>query len=54
MSKTNYSLDKPYEEAKEKLMLFFQDVEETQDEAVIAEMDRIIDSVMAEIENKWK
>lgn len=27
---------------RKKLMLFFQDVEETEDEAVIAEMDRII------------
>ncbi len=35
-------------------MLFFQDVEETEDEAVIAEMDKIIDSVMEEFENKRK
>ena len=54
MGKMNYSLDKPYEEADKKLMLFFQDIEETEDEAVIAEMDRIIDSVMEEFENKRK
>lgn len=39
---------------RKKLMLFFQDVEETEDEAVIVEMDRVIDSVMEEIENKRK
>lgn len=43
-----------YMRKRKKSYALFQDVEETEDEAVIAEMDRIIDSVMEEFENKRK